>query len=714
MAKDKACQSFAGIISFWPNRLISRNFKPRFAVPDIPVMALPAVQTSAAASASVPFGNRAEIIPASPLPAYNAVGGPAYAARLKGDAASVMAILCNTGLPPRLDAINAMRNIDHPSFLRLLDSGVALWPSDGMRYFALAYQTPSSPRMKNAVDEPHAPPGEDVINHSFITPLIGALAELARTGNVHNAIRPTNIFWRLGGAAPPQLGECLSAPAGVGQPALFEPLERAMSLPLGRGPGTPADDSYAFGVTLALFILGQNLLKGLDDRAVIQAKMERGSFGALIGNTRLSPTHAEILRGLLADDARTRWTAIDLEHWLNGRRMTPRSADAGRRASRHIDFGGKPYWQTRPLAAAMAGQVAEAARAIESGLIDKWLRRAAGDEERANELLDAQSSLKEGGKVAHYEDQLVTRVCIALDPSAPIRYRGLSMMPGGIANMLAEALITNGNNLPALSEIIASQLVAFWVNMQKEAKTELVPIGQQFEKMRGLIEKTNLGNGIERVLYELNPNLPCLSPMLRSQYVTTPKALLAALERVGGGGGRAHEPMDRHIAAFLIAREKRSETLFNAMAAPDTSPRKGVALLTLFSEMQHRYGPDAVPNLAAWLTPFLEVSIRRYLGKSLKDKLQKQLREASSRGDLGTLLRLVDDPRRIEYDQQEFLAARLLYLSTLKEVAGLEASLANRNNIVQTTGKPIAAAFSSFLAILLVMAAILRAIWLKM
>lgn len=672
--------------------------------------------TAAPAASDANFGNglalgtRAEMFPSVPLPAFNAVGGPSFAAHLKGEAGpDLIGILCNSHLPPRSDAIASMRNIDHPAILRLIDSGVVVWP-DSMRYFALAYQRPTSPRFKQSIDEPHALMGEDNINHYFLTPLIGALVELMRTGMVHNGIRPTNIFWRPGGSAAPQLGECLSAPAGFGQPALFETIERSMATPLGRGVGTHADDCYAFGVTMALFILGQNPMRGMDDRAIMSAKIERGTFSSLIGNTRISGTHSELLRGLLTDDARQRWSGSDLEQWLAGRRLTPKNTDAGRRASRAMEFANKELWQVRPLADVLAAHVGEATRIIENGSLDKWLRRSLGDDDRGDNLEEAKESLKESGKTAHYEDQLVARACIALDPAAPIRYRGLSVMPMGIAPLLAEAIST-GNNVQNLSEIISSQLVTFWVNLQKDLKTDLVPLAQQFERMRGLLEKTGYGYGVERVLYELSPSLPCLSPLLRGQYVTSPKALMSALDRVAGLPNRAREPMDRHIATFLIARERRSEALFEAMTGADTSPRKGTAYLTLFSELQNRYGPDKLPNIAQWLMPFLEVSIKRYLGKGLREKMQKQLRDAAVKGDLALLLRVVDDPHKIEYDRQQFLAARLLYLSTLKEITITEHRLANRDSVVASEGKPMAASFSGFLAIIFVLVAVLRALW---
>ncbi len=663
------------------------------------------------ASDGILLGTRAEIIPSRPLPNFDMIGGPVFAAKYKGTegAADLMAILCNTGLPARLDFITAMRSIDHPSILRLIDSGVVLWPQDNVHYYSFAYQRPQSPRLMQSLEGRHQPMSEDAINHYFVKPLIGALMELQRTGIVHNAIRPTNIFWRIGSATPPQLGDCMSVPAGYGQPVLFEPLERAMSTPTGRGTGQHVDDCYAFGVTLAMIFLGHNPMQGMDDQAIMQMKIERGSFVSLVGNHRLPATHIELLRGLLTDDSRQRWTALDLEQWLSGRRLTPKNSDAGRRASRTFNFYGKDYWQVRPLAVALASNVAEAAKIIENGSLEKWLRRAFDNDDRAELLQDAQRSLKESGRTANYEDQMVTRACIALDPPAPIRYRGIAVMPLGIADMLVEAIMADSSP-QVLCDIISSQLVTFWVEMQRDIKTDLVPLGQQFERMKNMLDKAGFGYGVERVIYELNPSLPCLSSFLRHQYVTSPKMMLPAFERVALSGNRPHEPMDRHIAAFLIVRDRRGELLFEAIASSEASPKRGIALLTLLAEMQNRYGPDSVPALTQWLLPLIEPSVQRFLSKTLKERLRTQIKDVAARGDLGSLLRLLDDPKRVEHDQREFIAARLLYLNILKEINMLEARLANRDSVMRSLGKPMAASISTFVAILLVLAAVVRAV----
>ena len=323
----------------------------------------------------------------------------------------------------------------------------------------------------------------------------------------------------------------------------------------------------------------------------------------------------------------------------------------------------------------------------------------------------AVESLKQSGKTAHYEHQIIARVCITLDPAAPIRYRGISVMPTGISDMLVETILT-GNNTQVIAEIISSQLVTFWIEMQKDTRSELLPLGQQFERMKNFIERSSFGNGIERVLYELNQGLPCLSPLLRSEYVTVPKALLPALERLASLPARLRVSrwtgISRH---FLVVRDRRSEISFEAMTMPESSLKRGLSLLNLCGEMQYRHGPDALPGLAQWLAPLVDPVVQRYLGKALRDKLRTQIKETVTRGDLNGLLRLIDDPRRIERDQQEFMAARMLYLNILKETTDIEAKLANREIVMRQIGKPMAASISTFLAIVLVCAAVIRAVF---
>jgi len=651
------------------------------------------------------------IYPQRALPHLNVPGGAAYMARHKSDASQeMMGIICSRAMWPRTDAVGAMKMANASSLLRLRASGVVHWPAQRGRFYALVYEMPMASRYWNTLEDTRPTMSEDILGHAFIKPMVDALLELHRIGLCHGAIRPTNIFWQGGSTTPPQLGDSLSAPCGVGQPVAFEPVERALCEPVARGAGTHADDCYALGVTLAMAMLGSNPFRGMDDRAVLRLKMEKGSFGAVIGSKRLAPSHIEILRGLLTDEPSQRWSAEDLEQWMAGRRLTSKSTDAGRRSSRHFSVNGKEYWQLRPLAAALAENVGEAVKLIESGSLEKWIRRSLGDEERAKNIVEIIDTLKTSNQSGHYQEQLVARVCIALDPSSPIRYRGMAVMPLGIASALVDAAIT-GKSHQALAEIITSQLVTLWVNMQKDSKLDMVPFAQQMERMKSIAERTALGSGIERVLYELNAGTPCFSPLFKNDYVLSARDVLPALERVAESGAHAGEPIDRHLAAFLIARDRRSEGLFAAMTPGEPVIKRGLAMLSLFGELQYRYGPDQLPHLCRWLFPYVEPGLKRFLSKPLQEKLRALAKEAADRGSLSLLLKRVDDPARVVGDENDFFAARQMYASVQQEMAVLEGNLKNKEIVARETGRPIAASIASLLALILIAMTLWRAMW---
>ena len=83
-------------------------------------------------------------------------------------------------------------------------------------------------------------------------------------------------------------------------------------LPAGRGEGAPADDIYALGVLL--LALCRVPLPDLDDAAILQRKLEFGSYAALVGQERLPPGIAELVKAKLAEDPDHRPLAALLLH----------------------------------------------------------------------------------------------------------------------------------------------------------------------------------------------------------------------------------------------------------------------------------------------------------------------------------------------------------------------------------------------------------------
>ncbi len=656
---------------------------------------------------AVKLAERYEIQPSAPIPALNGVGGNAYTAKsLREKRIEPFATICHASILPRMDVCSTVASLDNGTHMRLLDWGLVDWPQDRGRRYCLVFERPGGRRLMNALTDVIDPMPDEQITRQIVHPLVSALKEMSGRGVVHGAIRPTNLYFRDLASGGLMLGECVSAQPGYGQSVLLETVERGMSAPAGRGTGTAADDMYSLGVTLLILALGRNPVAGLDDEAIVQAKIERGSYPALVQQHRLPLAINEVVRGLLVDDPKQRWTLNDLDLWVAGRRLSPKQPQISRRAARPMEFQGQEYWHCRTLARGFARHVPAAATVIESGELDKWLRRSLGDDVRAEAVGNAIQTAS-SGKGGSQGDRLVARVCMALDPAAPIRYRGRAMMPDGVATMLAEAFLRN--ELPqAVAEVIGNQLPMFWVNVQSDFKPEFVPLVQMYDQLRGFMERSAYGLGIERVLYEMNPTMPCMSGLVVKQLPTNPGELLRALDWLGAGGERHKDPIDRQIAAFLSARHKRSDDLLYTQLGSGIEPtRRVIAMLTILSDVQARTGVDGLTHLATWVQALLDPVFRRFHNRKTQELVRKQADAAAHNGRLTELLKVVDDPESLRRDRLEFEAAQIEYREADAEMEKVRHTIGDRNSIVETSGRQVAAIVSSLLSTVLVAGIIL-------
>ncbi|WP_029009823.1 serine/threonine protein kinase [Azospirillum halopraeferens] len=668
---------------------------------------VPAGDRAAMSGEPVKLGERHEIMPTSPLAALNTPGGNAFAARsLRDKRVETFALVCSGTVLPRTDVVSTFANVDNPTAMRLFDWGVVDWPTDRVRRYCLVFERPLGKRLMSAITDTIEPMPEETLTRQVVQPVVALLRELSSRGLVHGGIRPTNLYYRDLTAGALMVGEAVSTPPGYGQPLIMETVERGMTSPSARGTGTVADDLYSLGVTLLILLLGRNPVASLDDDTLLQAKIERGSFPALVGQMRLPLGIGEVIRGLMVDDPKQRWSLNDLDLWLSGRRLSPKQPQIPRRAARPIEFQGAEYWHCRTLARALSRHPAAATQVIESGELDKWLRRSMADDVRGDAVANAIQTAG-SGKGGPMAERLVSRVCMALDPHAPIRYRGKSYMLDGIAATMAECFL-RGESPQSVAEVISNQLPMFWVNVQTDFRPEFVPLVHNFDQWRTFLDRTAPGLGIERALYEMNPTMPCVSPLVLGWYPLTPADVLRALEWAASGGERGKEPVDRHIAAFLAARHKRTEELLYAQLSPNIDPlRRTIAMLTILAEVQTRTATPSLPHLCAWMVTLLDPAFRRFHSRPHQEEVRKQAESAAHGGRLAELLKIVDDPESLRRDRAEFEAAQISYREAEGEIEKLRDLIADRDGITEGTGRQVAAVVSSLVSTVLVAGIIL-------
>ena len=610
--------------------------------------------------------------------------------------ASLFALVCDPQMPPRIEVLEALRGMRLEAMLVPLVWGIVDWPLAARRCFAIVYDRPNGGALAAAAERTVVPIAEDELVHSVLPSLVASLGQFFAAGATHRAIRANNIYYRDTARRFATFGDCCSTPPGVSQPLLYETIENGLASPWGRGDGTASDDLYALGAAIVLLLLGRNPVAELTDERLLAEKINRGSYAAIVGSERLSPTMIEPVRGLLTDDTKERWSIQDLELWLHGRRLSPKQPTLPRRATRAFEFNGESYFTARALAHAFTRKPAAAAQTLKAPEFEAWLQRSLADPDRSKLVASALSESHDAGATGH-EERLASRVAIALDPAAPIRYKGLAAGIDGFGPALAGAFRGHGS-VAAIAEAIVGRLPVFWFSAQVGLRPEQVPILKTFERMRFHLEDRRPGFGPERVVYEINPSLHCLSPLIEAQYVLDPADLLRAIEATLEQRPAEELQIDRHLAGFVGARFKLAAVeWFDEIGSADPGAR-ALGVLKLLAKLQSSSGPRTVRQIAVRLARQLPPTLERFRNRARRRQLLEELPRLAEKGSLVDLLAFADGPAERQRDSTGFGVAAREYAQIERELYHLRVDGPKRPERAQMLGAQMASGASMFLA----------------
>ncbi|HEV3174393.1 MAG TPA: hypothetical protein VGZ72_00300 [Stellaceae bacterium] len=672
-------------------------------------MAQSATQQGGAEDRVAILGSHFDILIDRPLAELSTAYANAYVAVDRElPTSNVFALVCNPQVPPRLQVLEALHGLRLEGVLTPLEWAVIDWPLMGRRCFAIVYDRPlggpvmqgyggmGEPALVTPIDRPRGALGDSDLIHDVLPPLVTSLQQFLTVGATHRAVRATNVFYRDLSRRQAALGDCCAAPAGLLQPLVYETIEGGLANPWGRGEGTPSDDLYALGVTMVCLSLGRNPVADVPDEQLIADKINRGSYAAIVRNERLSPTIIEPVRGLLSDDAKERWTIQDVGLWLHGRHSSPKQPSLAKRATRPFEFEGEAHLTARSLADAFIRKPGAAARVVKSEELEAWVQRSLGEPERLKLLA---SAISEGHDTqgAENEERQVARVSMALDPAAPVRFKGFAAAIDGFGAALAGAF--RGQGSPALvAETVLSRLPVFWFSTQTGLRPEQVPILKTFERLRLHLEDQRLNGGAERALYEMNPSLHCLWPLIESRYIVEPVDALGAIEAELERRPSEELQIDRHFAGFIAARFKlAANEWFDALSSAEPSVR-ALGALKLLAKLQAARGPRGARQTALRLSRQLPPAFQAIHNRARRQQLLEQLPAVAETGSLVDMLALVDSPVERQRDAFGFSAAAREYYGIQRALEGLRADGQTRPQRAAHLGASIAAATALLLA----------------
>jgi hypothetical protein len=661
------------------------------------------------AGGSVTLRERYLIHSASPLPDLATPSAQAFAAEDRRDPnKALFALIVRPGFPSRVNVMRALKGSECSGLMALIEWGVVDWPPANRKVMAVVYERPLGGRVVTSLNAEIRRLDEPEAARKLINPAVEALRELRAHNVSHRAIRPTNMFWSTPEMEHIVLGDAATAPPALEQPVLLEPIESAMALPAGRGEGTSADDVYSFGASLALMMRGRNPAAAMDDEAIVRRKMVQGSYGLLVGEERLPLAMIEVLRGTLCDDPQERWNNESLDLWLSGRRQQPLLPKVEKRAARAFSFNGKEYFTARELAAAFCRNWEAAGPYILDGRLELWLRRSLDHKAKADAVAAlAQSVTNPGSEKRGAVDVVVARVCMILDTEAPIRYKGLSAMPNGFGPLLALTMIEGGDVRPIV-ETIVREIPKAWLETRDTYSPDNSMIEQAFRGQKSFLDRGTIGTGVERVLYELNESMPCISPFTVDDYVIEIRDLLPALNSTNKKGDGKVWPIDRHIAAFIGARSNFDvDRQLSDITLPDPG-KATMAMLNLLAVIQWRVGQSGLFGLASWVGGLMQPAINSFHSREKRRALEKEIPQIVREGSLVDLARLLDSPEERFKDSQGFEQARLDWSNAAREINDISVGRTSNREEALRTGHQLAALISVTIALVTVSLMLLR------
>lgn len=642
------------------------------------------------------------IDPGKPLPEYNSLSAKAFAVEDRRDLGRrLMGLVCTPGLPVRLNFLNSLPNTEVRGILPLIDWDTEMWPPLDQTTLIVIFQRPFG-RVIDKINSGEVRITEYDLARVIVEPLIEGMERLAQMDGPLRAIRHDNLFFIDEGLTEVVVGNFVTAPAGYDQPPIFEPLERSMAMPAGRGVGDSRDDVFALGVTLIHLMIDRLPSAKLKADELVRQRCETGSYTAIYGNSRIPLRMIEPIRGMLNDDPFERWGVEQILNWTSGHKDSSISKKPILKADLEFTFRGTTHISPRTLARQFARHPVDAVRTAGEESFYTWLKRHLGQPGLADTIKGIIKTGKfHAGTAQGSDDFTLTRISMALDPPAPIRYRGLEFMPDGYGPMLATEWVRNNNPQPA-AEILSNDIPGLWFAAQTVPATEYAELQKTFARIKALLSIQDPGYGLERVLYEFNPGIACQSPLIAKKYVIGVSELLPALDEASKGAAAETQPVDRHIAAFVPTRfDQDVHPHLRALASPNRDTEI-IGVLSLLAFLQWKLKTPTVLGLSSWIGGMLGPAIEAYHNRYTREEIEKEIPRLVRKGSLPELFNLIDNAEKRQEDTDGYEIAKLEWLEAEEEIRDIEGSGNERITRAERAGRQAAAMISITLALTVV------------
>jgi len=613
----------------------------------------------------------------TPLPEFDGKTTKAYAATdLAEPSRLLFALICQPGTVQRHRAIGILKTITHQCILPLASAGSVQLSRPEEERFVIFYERPQGKKLSELLAEHQHQITPHFVCDRIIAPIASAINQLAELDISHGSINPDNIYF----SDMAVLGPCVSEPCGYSQPFYCEPLERMQAMPSAKGEGSTAQDYYALAAVVLYVLHGAKHFTEMNPELLARLILREGVYNAMTRQKEVPEIFYDFFRGMLCQNADDRWSHRYLKPWLEGKRYNVLSPPPPLEAIRPFEFENAQASTRRELAHLFCTDWDKIAESVRSGKLTQWVAVSLRNKDLAEKVARISRSVVDlGFKNEVQLTEQIMHIILLLDPNGPIRIKNLSLFMDGIDSLCAELYANKAHQeLQMLAKFIEFNMGNYWMELQRKGSpnytipTAVNTILIKLERLRTTMRYSGLGFGLERMLYELNPEMPCLSPLLRQWHVLTLPQLLTRLDRLAPNLSKEDEPLDRHMAAFLASRLsiQHEIRLHDLASSPTLATNRAIIALHLLSMAQQKSGDMRLPGLTHWLVLRILPALDAVHSRSLKQKIKAMLMEQAKSGYMQLLSDIVVTSNYASADQTGFHQAWSLYLMNESRIAG--------------------------------------------
>ena len=605
------------------------------------------INTTGTSSKHFLIKERYEILFDNPLPQHNTNDAVAYKVSDRiSPKRELFALICSNETAPRLSLIPYFKSIDNSHIMKLIEYGIAVCPPHNTQQMVLIYQIPNGPRLNNFDNLPDLHKFPEKFKQIFLS-LISAIECLKSYNLTHRAIRLDNMYFKDDSCNEIVLGDCLASFPGFHQPPAYETIESLMADREGRGDGTSNQDLYSAGVSVLSLLYRKELLKDMSVPEVLRFKLKRNSYFALSSEDKMPNNYVNLFKGILQDNPELRWNQSQIYNFLDGKPNNFNISNISETTKKALTIGNEKFYTTSSVAYALQNNTQEAIELINNGKLLEWVRSGIEDEKLYTKL---EKFFKLGS--SNILPQILTcKTCIILNPHAPIRYDGICAFPDGMSKAVFYAL-KKRNSIKAYIDIFSNDIIKTWYLEQPNIRSP-----HNAAEFKIYINRQDYGYGIERIMYDIDADIPCISPLFNEEFVISASQILKALDNTYNDKVVTSAPFDKNIIAYLRCKlgKKIDNILTEINSSKVTTQISGV--LHLYAYIQKKLGPAQLPHLAQWLINYALPIIKSYHNIKYQKYLEHEIIRYAKDGTLIDIYELLESEEAHNNDMRQYVQA---------------------------------------------------------